>query len=395
LVLQQGVARRSHSDQEYLAARGYVEEQYPGRSAGRGLADLLEPHFQDQRWREVIPLAAVLAGRKAEPLIQRLTAACEGLELKRGFALETVDKPQVVLLRQCLLDEVQATAPPLRAALRQMARHGDEESVTGSVVNLRRGKFGTLLEEVTEEAYLGGAGSCHEYLMAMQAIAIEGVFQDRELCMSEALSNSLARALAGVSRVEKVRAALVSMCLAFQVWNEVAEKRSPLVRWFQPLRDALAGMVEPRDPPLALAACWALAWIGAGRLSNTLPEPGLLLSLYHLWREAESGALAWYAAWALAAQPLLPRDTFAPDDWDDCDDWLREVGAEKDRVGDQAMQTALVVGWYRRGPWDDAELAEVVSPSRGWDPHWPTGREILASLGEAGRRVLEEWDRKG
>ncbi len=114
--------------QEYLAARGLVEEQYPGRDGGQSLVELLEPHFEDERWREVIPLAAVLAGRKAEPLIKRLTTACEGRKRERPYPQpEDVNDPRVVLLRQCLLDEVQVAPPTLRPALRQMARHGSEE----------------------------------------------------------------------------------------------------------------------------------------------------------------------------------------------------------------------------------------------------------------------------
>ena len=380
--------------QEYLAARGYVEEHYPGRAAGRPLADLLEPHFRNDRWREVIPLAAVLAGRKAEELIERLTAACEGLELEDGYPDETVSKPPVLVLLQCLLDEVQATTPTLRAALRQMARHGSGNWLKGSIVNLRRGNFGTVLQEVTEEAYLGAAGAWHEYDVAMSDLAIEGVFEDREQRMSEALSDSLAGALAGGSRPEKVRAALVCVSLAFES-PEAAEERSSLVQWFQPLREALVGMVDPQDPPVALAASWALTWIGRRRLSNTPPEPGLLLSLYRLWREAESEHLAGFAAWTLAEQPLLARDMFVRDDWGDCEQWLHDARAGKDRAGDYASLATLVVGWYRRAPWSDAELAESIRRTLASRRDWPTGREILASLGEAGRRVLEELDGKG
>ncbi len=86
--------------QEYLAARGFVAEQYPGRAAEQPLVELFAPHFEDDRWKEVIPLAAVLAGRKAEPLIRRLTEICEGRELKKGYpSYEDVTAPPVVILR--------------------------------------------------------------------------------------------------------------------------------------------------------------------------------------------------------------------------------------------------------------------------------------------------------
>jgi predicted NACHT family NTPase len=58
--------------QEYLAAKGIVEGWYPNRKETDTIVSLLEPHFGDEQWREVIPLGAVLAGRKADPLIARL-----------------------------------------------------------------------------------------------------------------------------------------------------------------------------------------------------------------------------------------------------------------------------------------------------------------------------------
>src|ERR1039458_8114161 len=109
--------------QEYLAARGYVEEQYPGRDSGQSLAGALESHFEEQPWLEVIPLAAVLAGRKAEELTKRLTAACKlrNPPLQGTIPEELNDDPLGILLLQCILDEVQVTAPTLRAALLELA----------------------------------------------------------------------------------------------------------------------------------------------------------------------------------------------------------------------------------------------------------------------------------
>jgi len=66
--------------QEYLAARGYVDEQFPGRNADHSIADLLEPHFVDEAWSEVISIAAALGGRKSEALLKRLNQACEDLK---------------------------------------------------------------------------------------------------------------------------------------------------------------------------------------------------------------------------------------------------------------------------------------------------------------------------
>ena len=97
--------------QEYLAARGYVEEQYPGRDSGQSLADVLEPHFADESWQEVILLAALLAGRKAEELVKRLTRRVGELDEHQRSA----GNPLFLALGYCLADGV---GPPRRPSWR-------------------------------------------------------------------------------------------------------------------------------------------------------------------------------------------------------------------------------------------------------------------------------------
>ncbi len=112
-VLQPVYEFRHLTFQEYLAARGYVEEQYPGRDHGQALADVSGGHFEDEGWREVISFAAVLAGRKAEELMKKLIDACklrDPVAMRKGQARH---EPLGVLLHQCSRDEVQLTAPTL------------------------------------------------------------------------------------------------------------------------------------------------------------------------------------------------------------------------------------------------------------------------------------------
>ena len=59
--------------QEYLTARAIVDGWYPNRQEHDTLISLLEPHLEEEKWREVIPLTAVLAGRKADELVRNLT----------------------------------------------------------------------------------------------------------------------------------------------------------------------------------------------------------------------------------------------------------------------------------------------------------------------------------
>src|SRR3989442_278322 len=92
--------------QEYLTAKATVEGWYRQRRETDTVASFLAPHFREEKWREVIPLAAVLAGRKAESLIIALSEEAG----KHGYSVYWI-------LATCLADEVQATPEGIRRAL--------------------------------------------------------------------------------------------------------------------------------------------------------------------------------------------------------------------------------------------------------------------------------------
>jgi hypothetical protein len=381
--------------QEYLAARGYVEEQYPGRDSGQNLAEVLERHFEDERWLEVIPLAAVLAGRKAEELTKRLTVACErrNPQPERGE-----EDPLGVMLQRCVLDEVQVTGPTLRAALLELGydrgfrRSGSDVRWIGAVL---RGKFGAIFQEVTEQAYLTGGSEIEYYLTTLERIAIHLRFGDQEPVLSDAVATSLLDALEKGARLERIRAALVCMRLAFLGYRRESVFETEALRGrFQALSVGLNRMLTSCDVPSVIAASWAYGWIGDHRMLIKPPEPEMLLSLYRFWRQIGSNEQARFPVLALSMQQLLPRNTFTGDVWGDCDVLLRFAAIDKSdwwfRLG------AVVVGWYRRAPWTDPELVQQLSKimESGPRPDQPTIRELLENLGDAGRRVPDEHERR-
>lgn len=381
--------------QEYLAARGYVEEQYPGRDLGHSLADVLERHFEDEGWREVIPLAAVLAGRKAEELVKRLTSACkhydrkeEGDGSQQSLFSSLERDPLGTLLNQCIRDEVQVTAPTLRGALRELASdHRDRQAahITGWFFSILRGKFGAVFQEEIEQAYLAGGIGIVEHLPALADVSMHLHFGDQEPTISDSVASSLLSSLKTGNRVERVRAALVCMRLTYASfkYRDPREERT----FFEPLVSGLGRMLTSGDLPSALAASWALAWFGENRRIGGPPEPEMLLSLYRLWSQLEAEAQARYPAWAFGTQQLLPRDTFESSVWGDCDLFLRQR-VEKTKFP-WIRHSALIVGWYRRAPWSDAELVEQIIETRKLRLG-PNFRELLKGLGAPGQRALKD-----
>jgi hypothetical protein len=372
--------------QEYLAARGYVEEQYAGRDDGRKLEELLQPHFEDDFWGEVIPLATVMAGRKSEGVVKCLTEKCEKPDLQSPPG-EVMNYPPVLLLRKCLVDEVQVTASSLDKALVQMARYGSEGQVPGSVFSLLRGKFGVRFREVIESTYMGGGDGWDDCIDTMSDLVVYDRFDGgKSPQVTRALLVSLRDELSSNDRAEKVKAALACMELAFALHEKHVD--SELIEPFTRCRDAICTMLDPSDSPLALSASWALVWFGQSRVSPVPPESCAIVSLHRISQDASSRELARIANWALGKQPLLPRDAFDESDWGDTASDLRDRQEDIDQDG------RLAVAFYRRAPWSDEELAKRIGDT-GVEPGFennPTLLEILHNLGDAGKTVLKSID---
>lgn len=96
--------------QEYLAALAVVEGFFPGRTPDLGIVDVLGPRIGDAAWREVIALAATLAGRDARPLVEAIVAEWRpSLSDERNDSLATLLGGMIgdeVLLAPDLLERV-------------------------------------------------------------------------------------------------------------------------------------------------------------------------------------------------------------------------------------------------------------------------------------------------
>jgi hypothetical protein len=279
------------------------------------------------------------------------------------------------------------TPATLRVALLHLGKQEHYDDSSG----LLRGKFGELFMQLMDEAYFGGAKDWDEYVYAQLRIAYYLYLTDyAPEKPSDALIDSLVEVLKSGGRIEKARAALASMDLAFYSRQRLLlgiENTTEDFR-YQPLYDSLLPLVYYDDPHFSMPATWALAWIGENGLWRPKPSQELLLLLYRIWREAAPRKQSRFAGWAFYVQPLFPRETFSTDLWGDCELFLHEIASKKDvdYIG------ALIVGWYRHSPWDDRTIANLIkeycSNRRSSFLH----RELLLELGDAGKEVLATLD---
>jgi NACHT domain/Restriction endonuclease len=354
--------------QEYLAARGCVEEQYPGRNDGRSLTDVLSPHFRDESWLEVISLAAVLAGRRAEELIKRLVNVSRPRRGGGRHPLSEVRKRlrPVRVLHRCICDEVHVTHQTLRRALMRLLYNVRPFQVSEWIEPIFRGKYGPLLKTVAEELYLASPEDMGRYLRALIPMARVSMEERQPSDRVADRVERLLKALESEDRLARIWAAVECSALVENPIEptNVAPFCAISTDMFRRLATVLTSLIRSDDLHVAIAACRAVRVMGRSRIAGP-PDPSVFLSLLALWQKTEGKRCDFYAILALLHQDLLARDAFMGEPWGDCDAFLERAMQPTERP--HCRQAAIVVAWYRRRPWSDAELAGHLLGTRS--PH--------------------------
>jgi hypothetical protein len=375
--------------QEYLAARGFVSEQYPGRNEEQPLVEVLAPHIGDERWQEVIPLAAVMAGRKADPVIKRLTAVSAAVRTEQSGDVEDQPSRAISALGRCLMEEVTLTPTTLRAALLEVGHQLGLRRPTMVVEAILKGKFGGTFREVIEEAYFS-VGMDWTYFDAALSEAVRiDTGKARADFFDLQMAEGLSRILSEGSREERTRAALLAMEMAFECRDDPIKAGQILGPHSQAFRQGFSEMVLSEDLPSAQAAAWALAWFGNAEVWSDPTPLETIRQLFKYWREGAASELVRKSAWAISSQPLFQRDAIPLETWGACDSWLQsqlqnEGHSEKKRA-------AIIVAWYRHSPWTDTELAKMIEMHFSRRNFPTNAREMLSELGSAGTNVLTKW----
>lgn len=324
--------------QEYLTARGFIEQQYPGWQEDKTLLELLEPHLNDEGWKEVIPLAAVLAKRKAEPLITKLTEALRKQKYDTHLALTV----SLNLLHQCLLDEVKISSKHLKQALQQFARHSD--GFGQSMEMLLQSKFGDLATEVIESSFFDINEKWSEYCDSFENVSCKNYFAE-SLTTSE-LYQEIISGLTSSRHIDQCKASLISMSAAHRNKQDFDSKQ------FKNLQTFISDLLFSSAPQVVLTSAWALAWFGEHRVCTYLPSFESLVRLLNLASNQTSTELARFAGWAFVTQPLLARDAFTANDKEQC---LKQV-IHLDGKSEFLPEIKIILSWYRCYDVSDIEL---------------------------------------
>ena len=377
--------------QEYLTARALVDGYYVDRQDSDSLLEKLKPHFEDETWAEVIPLTAVVAGRRCEPVIKALleiVAKDEGAPFG--------PKPAAAdILARCLSDEVQVSPETLDHAFLAVVRSAQ---VGVELSELLDSRYGARFRELILEAH---ARSTDALLSVGNAVA-EVLLRDAGVRPRGDLNAVVIKQASTLLRsnepVDIAKGCLLVMEIAYLIATHDASRRSSSVpNALRSTRELIAANIASADLRVRFAAAWATAWLGeAGLLTErfTLQCARELLGAVTTGHNRE---LTYVCAWAFANLPLVDHGRFRT-----AVPWTEslQIFIESERAAkphrarnDQRVlvKTLITLSIYYGKPWSQAEAAErtLAAVENDFERGRSWARARLLQLGAAGAEQLE------
>lgn len=393
--------------QEYLAAVAAAEGHYVGYGKSDTVLTPLARHLTAEEWKEVIPMAAVLARKQAEPLMAALVTETSRLRAKieggkelppdrtwsgpRGPRLP----PSVARLVQCLVEEVEAAPETLTTALQLTAFFASGCSSEEDWMALARGPYG---DELLHQAWLLYApmqwSEATEILTTYAQLAAMRL--PHTYWRSTEGESELKRLLVSEDPEEIARGCFTCASLQGPVHPEHSDR--PTDTAIQPMGELVHHLFAD-EPALQVAAVYALAHIWHYRGQREYPQstPAVLSRLLSLRLHGTHSVLVTWSGMAMAEQTGLPRNVWMPT--------LTEVEAQQiQKTVDRKKQEArngytilgdLIVAFHAGNGvvLSEDELAERLAEARKSRVYIAAGSEdpikgMLEQMGETGQKHI-------
>jgi hypothetical protein len=310
--------------QEYLAAVAVVDGHYLEYSSGDTVLTPLAAYLQTDEWKEVVPMAAVLARKQAEPLMVELVTQGnvlrEALVGGQPFAGKTewmqvrrVPRP-IAHLMQCLVEEAEASQETLTSAMQLIllfargCRSREGTLVTGPRVGgswetLSRGLYGDELLHQAWRLYEPMDWPEESWLLNT-CVSLAASRRAPERWESGKGAEELQRLLTSDSIEDTVRGLWIC---AGVVWNSHRNAELGITERHMP---EIEKCLFSDEPVITAPAAWAWAF---GRREKPLraPSPLVLDRLLRLWLSGHP-RVAERVVFALSYATGLTRESWRP-----------------------------------------------------------------------------------
>jgi hypothetical protein len=377
--------------QEYLTAVAVVDGHYVGYQPADTLSTPMRPYLTSANWKEVVPMAAVLAGKRAEPLLALLVLEAQlARDAPRDNPEEDpyfLESPDAVdRLFHCLLEESQAAPETISAALQLIAlfaRYTDKDAL----ITLARGPYRKELLQQVANVYRTMKWRTR---VDTTYAALAGAREPNSYWLSTEGHRELERQITSLDDEEII----LGLMTVIGVWwiNDDPEEFVSMV----PLFLMAERHLRSRNAAVVCIATWVfgIAYMPY-RAHVDRPSSDTLDCLLDLWLREYPHSVHSNTAIALNAMAGLPRNSWRPSLTTEqierviaLDDVARDPGGAD-------SGSATVVAYHSRVVWSDDEvarrLAEMMETSSEVNARLIA--QSLRELGAAGRRHLRKKEK--
>ncbi|MCI9147224.1 MAG: NACHT domain-containing protein [Hungatella sp.] len=301
------------SFQEYLTAKA-VAELWIEDSEHMDLIKVLEPYINEDHWKEVIPLAAVLAGRMAKPLVEYLIKAAEkyeeAIDDKRG---RTGNHPREIIslhLANCIASEVPMARELLekaivlilkrKASINNASFRFDLAADINVFTTILNSKYGNNYRTIVET---------NLFHNKYQTYLFEYCDAWLEICRLEKQDSfrlpSILQLLKAGNYQDEITGALLMMQMAFSSRSYKENESVQLDRkLLKDIFQELYGLLQRDDFLSIYSASWSIAWSGYD-YRNLIPYqivPEIAAKLIERWvSDNFQGDLKRVISWGVAS----------------------------------------------------------------------------------------------
>lgn len=298
------------SFQEYLTAKAIAESWIPN-SYNCNLLDEIKPHICEEHWKEVIPLAAVISGRQAKPLIEYLVQLASG-----NHTDDTTDENDIITmaafhLANCVASEVPMSQELLEKAITcviKRKRYLDRINYRNysvalvSVFNtIMKSKYKNNYYDVIKRTLINGVDAKYLYEFSESWI---------EICMFEnekaTYIINVLKQLKSNNYLKKITGALLMMQIAYEKKHkhfklDGSEKINTIAT---DIFSEVLQLLQTDDVLSIYSASWCIAWSGYNE-SDIIPYKlvnDIYDKLIELWSNDNApSVLKRIFSWALCS----------------------------------------------------------------------------------------------
>lgn len=287
------------SFQEYLTAKAIVKKYIPQEDSKNKVVELIKPNLNNENWKEVIPLTAVLLERDTKELIDYLILESKDVALKDKDKVTKGDKLAPSLLGSCLANEIQINPELLDTAIEWYAKNIYSNRDKGNTNIILKNKFGNAFRKKVKECFFEKYNDKH-------ASALGSTLADVYLNDTKNPENplSIPKEILSVLQEDyddedKCIAILGLMGFAFGTLrpNDIKITEIPEV---DEIFKILFELIKTNNTHLHFSISWCIAWAVEANIFPESQRLNFLLILTKSWIKSNEYNFQRVTSWALS-----------------------------------------------------------------------------------------------